>query len=1311
MSKSTVRIALCLFPLLWWTSPVFGDAKLDYLGPGDYKISCGLDQGICEGAYEISPASTDPDMCKDTGEVGVSRRETDDKEINFRGTIQANADDGRAEWDVAAAKYTDVDTPYCMRRSQVYNITDRSQDPIPGMTNYWISLKIGTQEYTDTTGAKSVNICALRDLTPDSQNCQWSTQFAGPAATVANPNPETDQDLEIDFPMVAHQRMRVKSGPSGQNLTTEFWIIVDDGSDPVNDVPAEQIKDAIHVRQIVYTRPGKPYFDVTWELWCQGKGGAQYRNASFWVAADTFTAGNDSGYGYLCDITKLVGATGGTAFFQGMIALNGDQDEVRMEENWWASVFDHIRDQALPDFDRFRPITYSNRGTYSEALTTSMDNAMAVEWNNLTITTTPIYLAARWTFDDPIQNSSFGTNRSLFTVTSDHGTFIYDDGSADGVETKAEPMFFDAYQEPDDWRGLVRAYRLPLGCLNDGDCLVNGRKTETCQDLPGCTSSPSDEVGCDKLCYVQSCDGSEREIRACGTNGSCVFGLCLEDAERWMTGKGDSLSTATLAGRKIYTAEVEISDPDDLSSVTSVTWKEVSDVDFENDLGVDPNIMDWLYGTENSSERVEDANVDDPNMTLTFNPNQDPDDYDLGQNLRDRYEDVPSIVGSGKANWVLGDITHAEPKFVGATPQNAWIDPSTASSSYSTYTNSPAYLVRQPALFVAANDGMLHCFDATTGIEMWAFIPWEILKNVEEIASPKFKRIRTPTMNLTPFVVDAYGTAPGTMTASWHTILVVGTRSPLAQEGESGYYALRIDPTGNMQFNPSLMWRYAPSDGSLGVTYSEPTCARVDTGGGDGSWLLFFGSGYAHTSSKQMTKTAYLFGIDLFELDSAGIITPKEHIKFEIKASNVSGIAGVSESGTSGVVPGNRLGDPIGYDSDKNGFVDIIYAGDLAGHLMRFPLTSVAGVATVTNASVLFKTFGCEGGSAACTASTKTMNDFKHFVFNERGSGANQAADDQKYYTYRYPRPIVTKPTVYLSSCAKEEEWPIHKDTNCGYPIVLFGTGKFDTFYDSFDDYRWMDKDGVLGTTPNYQAIYGILDKGGAEVNYNEMFGYTVVHEKVNENDKPGFTRIARKVSMVSGTYASGGQGWVVWLDDWGIGGSGGYTGSSDATIDGKVVTVAERVITRGVVARQHNPADTSEYEDILFISTWTPNMEGTCDLRDYRQITPGDRTAGYDQNQDDGGGFVMGVRAVDGGNPSFAVQDVTGDNKAYGDTHTDGGWAGQRLTGSVLSRVIVANNALYVKAGGDRPPVRISIVGMPSFGGAETLFYRIKYR
>ncbi len=1310
MSQRIFISVLSLLTLLLWVSTAFAaDPKQDYLGPADYKISCGLGQGICEGGYEVSPASVDPNDCKDGGEIGVSRRETDDKDINFRGTIQANADDGRPEWDTASEGYSNVDTPYCFRRNQVYNITDRYQSPIPGMTNYWISLKMGTQEYTSSTGAKSVNLCSKRDATPDTTLCQWSTQFAGPAATVTNPNPETDQDLEIDFPMVSHQRMGVKSGPSGANLTTKFWILMEDGSDPLNDVPADQLKDVVHITQYVYSRPGKPYYDVTWEIKSQGT--AQYSGVSFWVSADTFTAGNDSGYGYLCDITKVVGATGGSAFFQGMIALNGDEDEVRMEENWWASVFYHILDQSLPDFDRFRPITYSNRGTYSEALTTSMDNAMALEWNNLTITNTPIYLAARWTFDDPIQHSSFGTNRSLFTVTSDHGTFIYDDGSATGVETKSEPMFFDAYQQPDDWRGVIRAYRLPLGCLNDGDCLVNDRKTETCQDLPGCTSNPTDEVECDKLCYVQPCDGSDREIRACGSGGSCVFGLCLEDAERWMTGKGDSLSAATVgSGRTIYTVEVSVSDPDDPSTVTGVSWKELSDVDFPNDLGADSDILAWLYGSENSSKRVEDASVDDPNMTLTFDPNEDPDDYDLGENLRDRYETAPSIVGGGKINWVLGDITHAEPKFVGATPQNAWIDPDTATSSYSTYTNSPDYLTRQPALFVAANDGMLHCFDATTGKEMWAFIPWEILKNIEEIAAPKFKRIRTPTMNLTPFIVDAYGSPPGETTNGWHTILVVGTRSPMAQPGESGYYAFRIDPTNNMQFSPSFMWRYAPDDDSLGVTYSEPTCARVDTGG-DGSWLLFFGSGYAQTSAMQMTKTAYLFGIDLFDLDSGGVSSPEEHIKFEIKASNVSGMSGVSESGTSGVVPGNKLGDPVAYDSDEDGFADIVYAGDLAGHLMRFPLTIAGSAASVTNASVLFDAFSCLGGSSSCSSSSVSLDNFKHYVHNERGSGANQAADDQMYYTYRYPRSITSRPTVYLSKCASEDEWPIHKETNCGYPIILFGTGKFDSFYDSFDDYRWMNKDGSLSLTPNYQAIYGILDKNGAKVTYSDMFSYTVEHEKVNENDKPGFTRIARKVDRVSGSNETGGQGWVIWLDDWGIGGSGGYTGSSDATINGKVVTVGERVISRGVVARQHNPADTSKYEDILFISTWTPNMEGTCDLRDYRQVSPGDRTSGFDENQDDGGGFVMGVRAVDGDNPSFAVQDVTGDNKAYGDTHSDGGWAGQRLTGSVLSRVIVANNALYVKSGGNRPPVRISIVGMPSFGGAETLFYRIKYR
>ena len=42
---------------------------------------------------------------------------------------------------------------------------------------------------------------------------------------------------------------------------------------------------------------------------------------------------------------------------------------------------------------------------------------------------------------------------------------------------------------------------------------------------------------------------------------------------------------------------------------------------------------------------------------------------------------------------------------------------------------------RRTLIFVGANDGMLHAIDARTGVEVWAFIPFNLL--------PKLRALRT----------------------------------------------------------------------------------------------------------------------------------------------------------------------------------------------------------------------------------------------------------------------------------------------------------------------------------------------------------------------------------------------------------------------------------------------------------------------------------------------------------------------------------------------------------------------------------------
>ena len=73
-------------------------------------------------------------------------------------------------------------------------------------------------------------------------------------------------------------------------------------------------------------------------------------------------------------------------------------------------------------------------------------------------------------------------------------------------------------------------------------------------------------------------------------------------------------------------------------------------------------------------------------------------------------------------DWVLGDIIHSTPVVVGAPAQFSLVE------SYEDFRL--AHENRRRLVYVGANDGMIHAFDAETGDEHWAFIP--------EFALPKF---------------------------------------------------------------------------------------------------------------------------------------------------------------------------------------------------------------------------------------------------------------------------------------------------------------------------------------------------------------------------------------------------------------------------------------------------------------------------------------------------------------------------------------------------------------------------------------------
>ncbi|HYA21272.1 MAG TPA: PilC/PilY family type IV pilus protein, partial [Burkholderiales bacterium] len=202
---------------------------------------------------------------------------------------------------------------------------------------------------------------------------------------------------------------------------------------------------------------------------------------------------------------------------------------------------------------------------------------------------------------------------------------------------------------------------------------------------------------------------------------------------------------------------------------------------------------------------------------------------------------------------ILGDIVDAEAVYV-RVPIFNYGDP-----GYAAFKSAQAS--RLAALYVAANDGMLHALNANTGSEMWAYIPSMVMPNMWNLARFDYSTNHMYFVDATPTSGDICTSNCSTPTATWATILVGGLNG-----GGRGFYALDITNPAS----PKALWELrspanctlsagvnvpfvgsvpqdpvngAPpilSDCDIGLSYGNPIITKRT----DGKWVVLVTSGY-----------------------------------------------------------------------------------------------------------------------------------------------------------------------------------------------------------------------------------------------------------------------------------------------------------------------------------------------------------------------------------------------------------------------------------------------------------------------------------
>jgi type IV pilus assembly protein PilY1 len=325
---------------------------------------------------------------------------------------------------------------------------------------------------------------------------------------------------------------------------------------------------------------------------------------------------------------------------------------------------------------------------------------------------------------------------------------------------------------------------------------------------------------------------------------------------------------------------------------------------------------------------------------------------------------------------VLADIVNSTPRYVGP-PSGSSTDP-----GYLTFRST--YANRTPMLYVGDNGGMFHAFEATTGsnggIERLAYIPYKMYPNLTKLTSKTYSH--RYYVDGTASVDDAcFGACAGG--SDWHTVAVGGYNA-----GGQGYYALDVtNPATWSEANAGsiVLWEFTDKDDpDLGFSYSKPQIVKMQ----NGRFAAVFGNGYNSTTadpgetactggdgslgnpytpagcSVGLTGYAVLYVVFL-DAGSDGVWTPgTDFIKISTRTST-----NIVTPTTFSPSLANGLATVAAIDTNGDGLVDSVYAGDLVGNMWKFDVSSSDPNAWTVAASgtALFTAFDASGNREAIT--------------------------------------------------------------------------------------------------------------------------------------------------------------------------------------------------------------------------------------------------------------------------------------------------------------------------------------------------------
>ncbi len=283
-----------------------------------------------------------------------------------------------------------------------------------------------------------------------------------------------------------------------------------------------------------------------------------------------------------------------------------------------------------------------------------------------------------------------------------------------------------------------------------------------------------------------------------------------------------------------------------------------------------------------------------------------------------------AVAGLRTRSSLMGDVVNSSPVVV--TPRDdygfgGWAGQTDLAwknglgVSYKTFLASKLSSAK-PMVYVGANDGMLHAFDASNdtngGVERFGFIPSTALSHMAELANPSYVH---------RYYVDGLiATSDVYYGSSWKTVLVGSTGAGAASVAPSatvgGFGSMfGLDVSAPTTFDQTkVLWEITgKNDSDMGFALGKPVIVPIASATGV-RFVAIFGNGVNSASGR-----AVLFVVDIQTGEILAKLRPTDAAY--AGRNGVMNVAAVSLNNSSGLA-------------------DTVYAGDMQGNIWKYNLSS-----------------------------------------------------------------------------------------------------------------------------------------------------------------------------------------------------------------------------------------------------------------------------------------------------------------------------------------------------------------------------------